>query len=490
MAKNSRPPTRWRPYDRLASLHGELAQANSLATWREVAAAIDEESGGAAWRDDDDSEHYDAGLLRRELKQLKQRREAQDALGLVDAVEATLLRHLGDLAAAELYAGALSGTKRLVCAWLDEVELALRWLVDAQIPGVSNATKLRRFERALRVHGRSALALSGGATWGFHHLGVVKALFENNLLPSILSGASTGAMVASGVCARTDAELADLFAHPEQMRLDGLKPVGVRSAWKAGGWLDPAQLRAVLRHNVGDATFKEAHAHSGRVLNIAVAPVRTRQKPKLLSHLTSPDVFLHSAALASSALPGLFPPVVLEARARDGSTQPYLGSERWVDGSLYADLPKLRLARLHNANHFILSQTNPHVLPILQLSSRGRGVWPAVADFTSSAVKAQGHFAIDLVSRFTPARDGHLQLAAERARALVGQSYRGDIDIHPRFRAELLRKVVVNLTPTDLDTFIFEGERSVWPVLARISDQTRVERVLGECVAALKTREP
>jgi serine/threonine protein kinase len=80
-----------------------------------------------------------------------------------------------------------------------------------------------------------------------------------------------------------------------------------------------------------------------------------------LAKRTAPDVLVANAALASSALPGLFPPVVLEARGPDG-VRPYVPSERWVDGSLYGDLPKLRLARLHNVNHFIVSQTNPHVV--------------------------------------------------------------------------------------------------------------------------------
>ncbi|NJN36554.1 MAG: hypothetical protein HC794_05210 [Nitrospiraceae bacterium] len=34
---------------------------------------------------------------------------------------------------------------------------------------------------------------------------------------------------------------------------------------------------------------------------------------------------------------------------------PYLDGERWVDGSLHGDLPKQRLSRLHNVNHFIVS---------------------------------------------------------------------------------------------------------------------------------------
>jgi NTE family protein len=326
--------------------------------------------------------------------------------------------------------------------------------------------------------------LSGGATWGFHHLGVVKALFEHGVLPHILSGASTGAMIAAGVCARTDAEIAAMFADTDQIRLDGLLPVGVRRALQDGALLDPAQLLAVLRHNVGDCTFAEAFARSGRALNISVSPTRTRQKPRLLSHLTAPDVLVARAALASSALPGLFPPVVLEARDPSGRVVPYVPSERWVDGSLYEDLPKLRLARLHNVNHFIVSQTNPHVVPFVGHQGQ-RGLFPAVAGVATSAAHTQSAYAAELARRVTPRSAGPLRQLADRAYALASQDYHGDIDIHPAFRVSLLRKVVANPTRADLAAFIREGERATWPKLAMITDQTRLGRVFQECVAKL-----
>ena len=38
------------------------------------------------------------------------------------------------------------------------------------------------------------------------------------------------------------------------------------------------------------------------------------------------------AVQASSALPGVFPPVQLQARNVDGDVKPYLPSRRWIDG--------------------------------------------------------------------------------------------------------------------------------------------------------------
>jgi len=470
----------------LRDIYAALDAAESYQDWLDAATAHDEVTGAAEWRCEDESHCYDAAALRQAILRMVRLREASEGAGLIAALNEDLQRNLDDLCDPTLYDDALAGSKLLVERYLDEVEVALDWLVDADLPGINDRMRLDRFEAAWRVYGRSALLLSGGATLGFHHLGVVKALMKQGLLPDILSGASTGAMIAAGVCTRNDAELANMFADTDQIRLDGLAPVGVIDSLRSGSWLDPDQLYDVLQHNVGDRTFAEAHAHSGRALNISVSPTRTRQKPRLLTHLTAPDVLVARAALASSALPGLFPPVELEAKDSKGQIVRYIPGERWVDGSLRGDLPKQRLARLHNVNHFIVSQTNPHVLPFVRHHSR-RGLRPAVAGLVGATVRTQVAYGTELARRATQT-SGPVGTLAEQAHALVSQDYRGDIDIHPQFHWALYRKVVSNPTRDDLTSFIREGERSVWPRVAMIRDQTRVDRVFRRCVARLRGR--
>ena len=112
-----------------------------------------------------------------------------------------------------------------------------------------------------------------------------------------------------------------------------------------------------------------------------------------------------------------------------------------------------------------------------------------MAGLTSTAVRTQGAWAASLASRATRKNRGPAGQLADRAQALVSQDYRGDIDIHPRFRLELLRKVVVNPSATDLETFIREGERATWPRLVMVRNQTRVGRVFRECVDITRTAE-
>lgn len=40
---------------------------------------------------------------------------------------------------------------------------------------------------------------------------------------------------------------------------------------------------------------------------------------------------------------------------------------QWRDGSLHCDLPIKELKELFNVNHYIVSQANPHIAPLLRL---------------------------------------------------------------------------------------------------------------------------
>ncbi len=459
-----------------------MEEATTFEEWCEAAAEHDALSGAEAWRAEDESSHYDAASLRESIAALRTARESGDGLHLAALLTEDLYRHLNDLATPDLYERAYCGTKHLAERYLAESERSLRWLAAWDAPQLTPSDKRKRFERAHQVFGRTALLLSGGATWGFHHLGVVKALLARNLLPHIISGSSTGAMVAAGVCARNDEELRGLFDDPSQMRLDGLVPLGAARSLQTGAWLDPEKLYEVLLHNCGEWTFAEAFARSGRALNISVSPTRHRQKPRLLTHLTAPDVLIARAAVASSAMPGLFPPVVLHKRDHDGQIVDYIPSERWVDGSLYGDLPKQRLSRLHNVNHFIVSQTNPFVLPLMQHGQK-RGLRAAAAGVVSATVRGQGGYAADLARRAGPR--GPVGKLAEQAYAFVNQEFQGDIDIHPRLTWDSYKKVVSNPTYEELDRFILQGERAVWPQIAKIRNQTRIGRAFHECITEL-----
>jgi len=77
--------------------------------------------------------------------------------------------------------------------------------------------KKKLFKDCAKAYGKTALCLSGGATMSFYHLGVVKCLLEQKLLPQVISGTSGGALIAALISVRTDNELLDVLNSPEEL---------------------------------------------------------------------------------------------------------------------------------------------------------------------------------------------------------------------------------------------------------------------------------
>jgi hypothetical protein len=104
-----------------------------------------------------------------------------------------------------LYSRCYFGTKQLVDEFVEEVCFSLDTLYHNE--NLKAADRQQFFKKASKSFGRSALCLSGGATFGYYHLGVVKALVEHDVLPKVITGTSAGSLIAAFVCVRTDEEL-------------------------------------------------------------------------------------------------------------------------------------------------------------------------------------------------------------------------------------------------------------------------------------------
>jgi TAG lipase/lysophosphatidylethanolamine acyltransferase len=165
--------------------------------------------------------------------------------------------------------------------------------------------KLDALHDTRQAFGRSALVLQGGAIFGLCHLGVVKALHLQGLLPRIIAGTATGALIAALVCVHTEDELVDVlsgeginvdaFAH--RVKANGFVQSKWYSTlirrtkrwWKTGHFLDVEVLEELLKANIGDVTFQEAYDRTKRVLNITVT-ANGGGAPTLLNYVTAPYV--------------------------------------------------------------------------------------------------------------------------------------------------------------------------------------------------------
>ena len=70
--------------------------------------------------------------------------------------------------------------------------------------------RLEFFIETRHAVGKTGLILSGGGKLGLYHIGVLKVLWENDLLPKVITGSSSGSIMASYICSKRDEELADV----------------------------------------------------------------------------------------------------------------------------------------------------------------------------------------------------------------------------------------------------------------------------------------
>ncbi len=464
----------------------DLGQAASYSEWREIALDLDRLEGGDAWRQDETSEDYDYLLIRERLASMRELRQKGDARHLAFELYEGLHGNLGNMSNPALYGYARVGTKRLIEDYVVEVARCLDFICAGDFPDFGFEEKIQFFKRTATSFGRSALMLSGGGTLGMFHLGVIKALHDQNLLPRVLSGSSAGSIIASAVAVRHDHEIGAML-QPGGLNLEAFKALSMQDAIRGGAMMDGSQLERCLAHNLGELSFVEAFDRTKRIVSITVSPAEPHQQGRLLNYLTAPHVLLRRGVLASCAVPGVFPPVMLEARDYDGRVVPYMPSKRWVDGTLSSDLPMLRLARLHNVNHYIVSQVNPHVVPFLAQLDReargGRGLAPLARDLVRNGSRG----ALQLARKHLDPYGGGRVI--NKIDNIVRQRYSGDINIYPQFGQQRVSRVFSNPSDADIQAYIRQGERATWPGIERIRLQTRISRTFEDCIRLLKERE-
>ncbi len=464
----------------LKKLQHKMNRSTDYAQWEEAAKEHDELSGEKRWRDVDQSTQYDYVQIRLRLDTLRRLRARHDYHGLLFALNEGIHGNMGGMGRSSLYLRAKFGTKRLIEQYINEIDDSLRFLAELECEEISTQEKLDFFYRANICYGRSALMLSGGGVLGFYHLGVVKALMAENLLPRVISGSSAGSMIAGILGTHTDKELQHFF-DTGNIHFEAEKEASVFSKmfFGANSQVNVHDLENIIARLMPDMTFQEAYAKTGRQINVTVAPAEAHQTSRLLNAITSPNVYVRSAVIASCAVPGVFPSVMLMAKNAHGEAQPYLPSRKWVDGSIADDLPAKRLSRLFSTNHYIVSMVNPIAIPFLRngressrisaaLGSLGMGLGREVLNFYRGVAQKNG----DQWPR--------LNLFLNGVHSLMDQEYSGDINIVPSFRWYNPGKVMSHLSEKDLIELVDGGEHSAYPNIEAIRSCTKISRTMEE----------
>lgn len=142
---------------------------------------------------------------------------------------------------------------------------------------------------------------------GLFHLGVVKELLSQELLPRVILGNKSGAVTAAMVGAFSDEELLKVLADD---MLDSIE-FDARSRSRRGRHSFEETLLVYLSRNASpslglvdpfssllrDVTFEEAYERTKKPLNITIPCDDISGIPEMLNYITSPNVVVRTAAM-------------------------------------------------------------------------------------------------------------------------------------------------------------------------------------------------
>jgi predicted acylesterase/phospholipase RssA len=485
-------------------LRRQLQRANSYDEWQAAAQHLDEYLGNEEWKQTDPYSYYNHATLKKVTAQLAElQRKVQleaskgpeegDGLRPLDELKALLESCVKDnfvgIENPRLYSETYLGTKTLIQTFVDQVEKSLRTILDSR--RMSDSDKNAFFRHLELNYGRTALCLSGGATFAYYHFGVVKALLDAGELPEIITGTSGGALVAALVATRTDEELKHLLVPALAYRIRACHEgfaTWARRWWRTGARFDSIDwARQCGWFCRGSLTFREAFERTGRILNVSCVPSDPHSPTILNNHITSPDCVIWSAVLASAAVPGILNPIVLMRKTKTGSLVPYSFGNKWKDGSLRTDIP-LKALNIHfNVNFSIVSQVNPHI-NLFFFSPRGSPGRPVThrkgrgwrGGFLGSTIETS--VKLDLQKYLKILR--HLELLprplGQDWSEIWLQRFSGTVTIWPKTVFSDFWNILSDPSPQRLDRMIRVGERSCWPKIRFISNRMKVERVIIE----------
>ncbi|KAL3489764.1 acyl transferase/acyl hydrolase/lysophospholipase [Aspergillus germanicus] len=520
----------WRSKSPRTRLRHALKIATNYEDWEEAAFELDEILSLDLWRQNPTSKYYDYRLIMGRLTALMTAREDDDILMLVNLLRSGLVRNLGNITTHKLFLYAHAGTKLLIDDYITQVALSIQHVTALQTApvhesGFTSQAKVELLHDTRQAFGRTTLLLQGGSTFGLCHLGVVKALHLQGLLPRIITGTATGALIAALVGVHSEDELLnflngdriDLSAFERRQRLEAQPPGWIswllpssafadngfmtlirrtRRYFTKGYFLDAEVLEECVRANLDDLTFEEAYARSKRILNITVATSGRSGTPNLLNYLTAPNVLIWSAAVASNASNnGFYPPVTIYCKDETGSIVPWPHSQDvifqpWRHISYdEGESPLSRIAELFNVNHFIISQARPYIIPFLrsELNFLDRrpttGRWNMTRALTRLVALEIGHRLRQL---------NYLSLLPSTiARLLIEETVPGSqLTLVPDLKLGDFLKLFQNPDQASLAHWILKGERGVWPAVSALKVRCAVEIELDKGYQVVRRRKP
>ena len=476
--------------------------AKHYEEWKEYNSKLDVLEGNEEWKEFPESSYYNQDIIKANLKRLNhilstslspQHKMAQKQIDLDDIkfIERCCIPNVGGIGNYHMYTNCRVGTKKVTHEYVKSLDKVVK-AICSEDSSLSSKERQQFIENVERSYGRTALILSGGATFGFYHWGVVKALLEQNILPSVISGTSAGSLLAALVCVQKNEDILELISPDAytfcKVFLNWFEMV--KNYIKNGSMRDNEDYRQMaedfMRSDIKDITFMEAFQKTGKVLNISCSVDGNKVYPgRQLNYITAPNCIISSAVVASAAVPVLLRPQPLLYKEADGCIKKRESeSFVWRDGGFKNDLPMKELGAAFNVNNFIVSQVNPHILPFFFWNSGSPGKptsrnWRG--GFCLSYMEAYLKLDMKKWANLINQMEIFPELFGHDLTELFLQETFGEITIAPSPNLMNYLQFLSNVDSKRLEKYIQSGCYYTWPNISMINNTYLLEKTIREC---------
>lgn len=568
-----------------------MDQAQTYKDWRVPRSLFESEvikkRDDQDWLRDHKSRHYHADLIQLRIDELEKFKQEPGKVPskATELLRSALFRNLGDICDDELYNVSLLYTKVEIEEYIDALCWLIEWIFLCPVPLTQNTAATNTSEQSIELvgpdnrqeirdepaagfsiakyagkihyakskydlflgyiqtYGRSALILKESRMSGLCHFGVAKALFEADMLPSIICGVDVMSLVIAGlICILPDEQLAVMFRNPdlvfshstrsiikEEEQEEEVQDESIFEVSKLffqlmfkNASLNEEMLEQILDQHFGMLTIKEAYLRTGREFNALISRINTPHHFLLLNRFSFSDIVISSIIRSvrdniehnmplnllvktSTSESGTFTPSI-HPDEKDSFNEICADDLPWemsTDGK--SKIIKTRLAEMYHVNNYITSQVQHFMSPKLQVTGSGiPGLLSRICNKTllmglgiarSIGVHLNGLSALlqfeDPESELSPSKeDLHLVISCVvQYTDLMEVAYGCPLFFHgphtaqvPRALYQLRRKSAI-LDRNAWNTIIKRGEQAVWAEMVKIGVRMRVEKLLE---AALK----
>ncbi|CAN6615277.1 hypothetical protein TRVA0_006S01156 [Trichomonascus vanleenenianus] len=468
-------------------LRKKLRSAETYEEWVKAAEALDRHLGFESWKSDPEFGFYDYRTIAKLVGSMHMLRREGRVDELATVLQTCVKHNFAGTQGRAMYSQCYYGTKDIVDKWNDELVESLGYL--SQSNELPMPTKRLLFKQFAKNFGKTALCLSGGATFTYRHFGVVKALLEADLLPNIVSGTSGGGLVAALVATRTNAELKELLVPELADKITACHekfPTWAKRMYKTGARFDARDwAERCCWFTRGSMTFREAYEKTGKILNISTVPADPHSPVILCNYITSPDAVIWSTLLASAAVPGILNPVMLMMKKKTGDIAPYSFGNKWKDGSLRTDIPVQSLRMYFNVNFTIVSQVNPHI-SLFVYAPRGTVGRPVShrkgkgwrGGFLGSTVEDLVKLEIRKWLKLMRHMDLTPRILDQDWSSVWLQRFDGSVTLWPKIQLKDFYYILSDPTREKLASMMRGGEMCAYPKLVMIRHQMNIERAI------------